>query len=320
MNAFKLLITCSILAILQACSSDGITPPTVADASAETSVVNQSITPITFSTTGTIDSCTVSPTLPTGLSIMSSNCTISGTATVVTATTVFTVTATNGGGNNTATVSITITPQPATFSIRAINLTLLQPLSPIIVVAHNSSARIFEDGVVASVALEQMAEGGSNAQIAGSIPAASLITSTSLSGPLAGLGTATLTLTIADDRLLSDMRVTALGMLTNTNDAFTGFNSVNISNLTMGQSMIINGPTWDAGTEANSEAQGTMPGPVDGGEGFNAARDDQPNLVRFHTGIVSNADDQSQLNFPSILTEKHRFDNPSSRFIITRTQ
>jgi hypothetical protein len=73
-------------------------------------------------------------------------------------------------------------------------------------------------------------------------------------------------------------------------------------------------PAWDAGTEANSEASGTIPGPADGGEGYNATRDDLVNFVAIHRGVIS-ADDG--LN-SSILDESHRFDNPVARVMIER--
>lgn len=74
-----------------------------------------------LNTGGTIDSCTVSPTLPTGLSL-GSDCTITGTATTSQPASIHTVTGANEGGSDTATVSITvnetdvITPTTATIS------------------------------------------------------------------------------------------------------------------------------------------------------------------------------------------------------------
>ena len=58
--------------------------------------------------TGTVTSCTASPTLPAGISIDSSSCALSGTPTASQAATSYTITATNSGGSTTATISITI--------------------------------------------------------------------------------------------------------------------------------------------------------------------------------------------------------------------
>ncbi|MEM7182605.1 MAG: putative Ig domain-containing protein [Spirochaetota bacterium] len=62
---------------------------------------------ITPTTSGDITACSISPSLPTGLSIDSS-CAISGTATTSHSSS-HTVTASNGGGSNTSSISLTIT-------------------------------------------------------------------------------------------------------------------------------------------------------------------------------------------------------------------
>ena len=69
-------------------------------------VVISSQTP-TFS--GSVTSCTSSPTLPTGLGINGTTCVISGTPTVLQSATSYTITASNSGGNTTVSISITIT-------------------------------------------------------------------------------------------------------------------------------------------------------------------------------------------------------------------
>ncbi|MDC3237026.1 putative Ig domain-containing protein, partial [Candidatus Poseidoniaceae archaeon] len=58
---------------------------------------------------GTVTSWSISPTLPSGISISSSTGTISGTPTVISASTSYTVTATNGAGSDTATITISVT-------------------------------------------------------------------------------------------------------------------------------------------------------------------------------------------------------------------
>lgn len=67
------------------------------------------ITPLVATVSGgAILNCTVVPALPTGLSLNSSNCTISGTPTAVTAQRNYQVTATNSGGNQGVLISIVI--------------------------------------------------------------------------------------------------------------------------------------------------------------------------------------------------------------------
>jgi len=211
-------------------------------------------------------------------------------------------------------------PEPTTaqLEVRIINLTQAQPLSPVAVIVHNSGYNAFIDGETASTALETLAEGGDNsALIAEAEAAEQYLAHASTEGPVGpNISSDALTLTIEESELES-LNLTVVTMLVNTNDAFTALNAVDISNLTVGQSRTFNAPTWDSGTEANSEASGTIPGPADTSEdkvGFDEVRDDILDLVRFHQGVVTNADGLET----SILGEIHRFDNPTSRVVITR--
>lgn len=73
-----------------------------------TVTTGSAITTRTPSVTGTVSSCTSSPTMPTGLSISATTCAISGTPTVTQAATTYTITASNSVGSTTASISITI--------------------------------------------------------------------------------------------------------------------------------------------------------------------------------------------------------------------
>jgi hypothetical protein len=79
-------------------------------------VVNRPITPLTPTITGTITGYSVSPPLPTGLSIDSSAGVISGTPTVVTANASYTVTASGPGGHTMTQVSIVVNDVPPMIS------------------------------------------------------------------------------------------------------------------------------------------------------------------------------------------------------------
>ena len=107
--------------------------------------------------------------------------------------------------------------------------------------------------------------------------------------------------------------VPSTGMLVNTNDAFSGINAMELDDLKLGHNRVVYTYALDAGTEANSELAGTIPGPADGGEGFNAVRDDVTSLVTYHGGVVSHDDGYTS----SVLTESHRFDGPVLRVEIT---
>ncbi len=69
---------------------------------------NVAMSTVTPTVAGTVTSWSISPTLPTGLSLSSSNGAISGTPTAISSTTSYTVTASNSAGSDTATVSITV--------------------------------------------------------------------------------------------------------------------------------------------------------------------------------------------------------------------
>ena len=69
---------------------------------------NIAMSTVTPTVAGTVTSWSISPSLPTGLSLSSSNGAISGTPTAISSTTNYTITATNSAGNDTATVTITV--------------------------------------------------------------------------------------------------------------------------------------------------------------------------------------------------------------------
>ncbi len=59
-----------------------------------------------------------------------------------------------------------------------------------------------------------------------------------------------------------NLRLSIATMLVDTNDAFTGLNAMDISNMEVGDSRAFMAPSWDSGTEANLETADTMPGPA----------------------------------------------------------
>jgi len=192
---------------------------------------------------------------------------------------------------------------PAEFEVKVENLTNFQPLSPVGISFADTG--FFMGGEKASVALEHLAEGGDNSQLL-----AAAVNSESMSGVLLPGQSAVLNI----KKGFGIMKFSSYSMLVNTNDAFTGVNGKDVSALKVGEKMVINTRAFDAGTEANSEAAGTIPGPADtNGEGFNATRDDV-DVVAFHRGVVTKDDGLSS----SILTEQHKFDNPVMRLTIRR--
>jgi len=207
-------------------------------------------------------------------------------------------------------------PPTTTFEVTVTNLTNAQPLSPVGVVVHMDGYTPFAIGVAASAGLELLAEGGDNSDFlteAGA-DAANMLT-VSGAAPIGPGGSETISFTI-DEADLPGTQLSLMTMLVNTNDAISGIVAASIENMAVGDTVMWRTIAYDAGTEANTETAGTIPGPAGGGEGFNAARDDREDLVKMHSGVVSQADGF----MTSDLGEAHRFDNPVAQVTLTRTQ
>lgn len=207
--------------------------------------------------------------------------------------------------------------QDAQFRVTTINLTNAQPMSPVAVVLHNGGFNNFIDGQTASVGVEMLAEGGSNTQVLSDAQAATQHIASGSAGGVPPRSTGTpLTLDVPNAQL-SNLRLSVMTMLIRTNDAFTGLNATDISDMAVGSSRTFNAPTWDAGTELDDEVGTNIPGA--GGEGFNATRNDRIDLVRFHNGVVTSASPSFGLP-TSDLVEADRFLNPTSRIVVTRVR
>ena len=205
---------------------------------------------------------------------------------------------------------VVITPPPANISyeVTVTNLTNAQPLSPVAVALHASESA-WEFGMEATEQFEYLTEGGDNSFLLG---LSWVVDSASGAGPIGPGLNETITVTTTDS---TANLLTVATMLVNTNDAFSGLTALDLSSMQVNDSMSFRLGAYDSGTEANSEAAGTIPGPADGGEGFNAARDDV-NFVARHPGVVSQDDGLGS----SVLTEQHRFDNPVIAVTVTRTE
>jgi len=220
----------------------------------------------------------------------------------------------NDSNNSSAPVTPTPPPEPTpvnfSYDVTVTNLTNAQPLSPIAVILHREG-NLWTLGESASTALEEMSESGDNSSLR---TLALVMAQTSGDAPLVPGASETLSITIAD---VSDSQLSLATMLVNTNDAFTGLDARDLSNMEVGDTWSVNAAAYDAGTEANSEAAGTIPGPADGsdGSGFNAERDDV-DFVGRHQGVVTSDDGLST----SVLNAEHTFDNPVLRLSVTRTE
>jgi len=212
------------------------------------------------------------------------------------------------GDDDDETTNSSATGGPVEYELVISNLTNAQPLSAPTVLLHDSG-EVFEIGKTATDALELLAESGDSSEIV----EGSFVDSYSVDSGGLTYG-ATTTVTVSHTSAVTYLSL--VSMLGNTNDAFTGLNKVDISALSINDSVKYSTVAYDAGTEANTEDADTVPGPAAGGEAYNAVRDDSANFVRMHSGIVSNDDGLTS----SALTYQHKFDNPIMSVTITRIQ
>ena len=193
------------------------------------------------------------------------------------------------------------------YRVTVTNLTANQPMSPIALIRHQAGMTVWQTGEPASLPLETLAESGDSAGFADMEGIDALVKG---QGILAAGMTESIELKLSPDEVAS---ISLLTMLVNTNDAFAGVNSVSLMDLAVNATVKFNSIASDAGTEANSEAKGSIPGPADSGEGFNAARDDV-DRVHAHPGVISADDGLAD----SVLSASHRFDNPVLKISVER--
>jgi hypothetical protein len=182
------------------------------------------------------------------------------------------------------------------YEITVQNLTGGQPLSPPLLVAHNRRADLWSRGEVASHAVAAVAEDANNA-----VPL-------ELAGKIRGIGAGATGVDVgatdpapigpgASQTYRLDVKgyygkLSVLAMLVNTNDAFTGLDSVRLPRR-LGATRSHYRIAYDAGSEKNNEGAKYIPGPV-GGNPF--VRDPEGNVIRAHPGVKGGADLDPQVH------------------------
>ena len=194
------------------------------------------------------------------------------------------------------------------YEVEIVNLTHNQPFSPLALRAHGSDYTAWGIGESASLGIEYIAESGDNTEFLGTASSKKSATGTGIIGP-----GETAVIDLASKE--TDQYLTAVTMLVNTNDAFSGITGLNLNDLNIGDKKEVYLSVYDAGTEANDELSGTIPGPADGGTGFDAERNDV-GYVAMHPGVVGIDDGYDD----SVLDGSHKFDGPAAKLSITRTK
>lgn len=170
------------------------------------------------------------------------------------------------------------------YEVTITNLTRGQQFTPVLVVTHKPSVKLFELGKPASPELAILAEEGNTAPLA-----------TALSG-LAGTGHiatgsgltnpgASVTLTVEGRAGFRFLSVAA--MLIPTNDAFFALNGVPLPR--GNDTLSITAPAYDSGSERNDELCASIPGPMfaecGGSGGGGAPAGGEEGFVHIHSGM-----------------------------------
>ena len=168
-----------------------------------------------------------------------------------------------------------------TYEVRVTNMTKQQTFTPLLVVSHKPSVRLFVPGEAASAELETVAEAGAIGPLdalLGTLPGRVLDTNTN--GELLGPGK---TATIEIDAGRGFRRISVIGMLIPTNDTFVAADGIP---LPQGWSRrTVTAVAYDAGTEANDQNCANIPGPRCGGEGGSELADGDEGFVFVGNGF-----------------------------------
>jgi hypothetical protein len=187
-----------------------------------------------------------------------------------------------------------------TWHVTIANLTAAQPLSPPLFAVHTNKVDVWSVGSVVSPGVAAIAEDADNATLTAALTGAPGVRTveTGAGGPIAP-GTSR---TYAVETRGKHNRVSVLTMLVNTNDAFTGLDSLHV----MGQGGALMLNAYDAGSERNNELAAFIPGPCCG---HPFVRDPTSEPVAMHPGITGVGDLD-----PAV----YDWSNPVARITITR--
>lgn len=152
-----------------------------------------------------------------------------------------------------------------------------QPLSPPLFVVHSSKADVWGVGEIASHGVAAIAEDANNAILESALFGRPGIKSvfTGGGGPIPSGQSRTFTVETSGRY----SRLSVLTMLVNTNDAFTGLDSVRLR----GRGVAATTMAYDAGSERNNELRSHIPGPCCGNP---FVRDPEGASVQPHEGIT----------------------------------
>jgi len=152
-----------------------------------------------------------------------------------------------------------------------------QPLSPPLFVVHSRQADVWSVGEIASHGIAAIAEDANNAPLESALPTLPGVKTvhTGAGGPIPSGATRSFTVETSG----RFNRLSAVTMLVNTNDAFTGLDSLRLR----GHGSSHETMAYDAGSEKNNELKSHIPGPCCGNP---FVRDPEGRLTAPHEGIT----------------------------------
>jgi Spondin_N len=156
-----------------------------------------------------------------------------------------------------------------------------QPLSPPLFVVHSNRADVWSVGDIASHGVAAIAEDANNAVLESALTGYPGVKSvmTGAGGPIPP-GTSQSYEVETGGRF---NRLSLLTMLVNTNDAFTGLDSLRLR----GDGVDLRAGAYDAGSERNNELKSHIPGPCCNNP---FVRDPEGRVIQMHEGITGRGD------------------------------
>jgi hypothetical protein len=152
-----------------------------------------------------------------------------------------------------------------------------QPLSPPLFVVHSSRADVWSVGDIASHGVAAIAEDANNAPLESALtgfPGVRSV-STGAGGPIPSGTSRSYTVQTGERH----NRLSVVTMLVNTNDAFTGLDSLRLG----GRRTVLMTAAYDGGSERNNELKSHIPGPCCGNP---FVRDPEGRVIGMHEGIT----------------------------------
>jgi hypothetical protein len=175
-----------------------------------------------------------------------------------------------------------------------------QPLSPPLFVVHSTRADVWSVGEIASHGVAAIAEDADNTVLESALPQVHGVKNVATGGGGPIPSGVTRTYTVETKGRFN--RLSVLTMLVNTNDAFTGIDSLRLR----GEGASLATMAYDAGSERNNELKSHIPGPCCGNAFVRAP---EGNLVRIHEGITG----RGQLD-----PAKYDWEGPAARITVER--